>query len=396
MDIFRFINSRDIRYHLKKIDYQFNTCEAAWLVGRSLTATLRERFDAWEEIIAAMPDCAPPRPQKTAPQSSSFHALLREYMALLKKKLAWFCDGEGAVYQYELETTSEFFFDDSGMYSDLFSDLESCLRECMEEWDEWEEGEERGRSNWPKVVGGTIIKRSLRGPDDGEEDEKRMKVKVNRQGELLSLCYDSGIEWSEHEREIENLLSKMWIDFPTPFERGDILINIRDPQKPFVLSEIITWDSQRLLANGFLPEEVKKREASKEDEEKSAAGEGIDYRSGKGYWTWGSEGADYWPSAAYWAWYIGGESELYMEREEDYMELERWSGPLKGKYRVLQPVSCFLKEWVSEGCMDIGLLCNAFALIKQEEQCKAFQKSLDYMDEVLEDYGVAGEGCEKG
>ena len=32
MDITRFINSRDIREHLKKIGYQFTSLEAAWLI----------------------------------------------------------------------------------------------------------------------------------------------------------------------------------------------------------------------------------------------------------------------------------------------------------------------------------------------------------------------------
>ena len=32
MDILRFINSRDIREHLKTIHYQFNSLEAAWLI----------------------------------------------------------------------------------------------------------------------------------------------------------------------------------------------------------------------------------------------------------------------------------------------------------------------------------------------------------------------------
>ena len=96
MDIFRFINSRDIREHLEKLNYKFNTYEAVWLVEQSLTATMQERFDAWEEIIATMPDCAPMRPLKTAPQSGSFHALLREYMALYRKKIKWFCDQNDA------------------------------------------------------------------------------------------------------------------------------------------------------------------------------------------------------------------------------------------------------------------------------------------------------------
>lgn len=60
MNILHFIDSRDIREHLEKIGYQFSTLEAACLVDHSRTAAMQERFDAWEEIIATMPDCARP------------------------------------------------------------------------------------------------------------------------------------------------------------------------------------------------------------------------------------------------------------------------------------------------------------------------------------------------
>lgn len=32
MNIFDFINSKDIKEHLKNINYQFNSLEAAWLI----------------------------------------------------------------------------------------------------------------------------------------------------------------------------------------------------------------------------------------------------------------------------------------------------------------------------------------------------------------------------
>ena len=43
MDITRFINSRDIREHLKKIGYQFTSLEAAWLIWQCKNITLAEK-----------------------------------------------------------------------------------------------------------------------------------------------------------------------------------------------------------------------------------------------------------------------------------------------------------------------------------------------------------------
>lgn len=43
MDIIRFINSRDIREYLRKCDYQFTALEAAWLIYRCRSATIKEK-----------------------------------------------------------------------------------------------------------------------------------------------------------------------------------------------------------------------------------------------------------------------------------------------------------------------------------------------------------------
>ena len=57
MDILKFINSKDIREYLQKINYQFTPIEAAWLVWKSTNTTLKENHTAWGEIIKTMPDC---------------------------------------------------------------------------------------------------------------------------------------------------------------------------------------------------------------------------------------------------------------------------------------------------------------------------------------------------
>ena len=62
MDVLRFINSKDIRKHLESIGYEFTSLEAAWLIRRCRSAAIAEKHAAWEELIAAAPDCEiPPR-----------------------------------------------------------------------------------------------------------------------------------------------------------------------------------------------------------------------------------------------------------------------------------------------------------------------------------------------
>lgn len=56
MDIYKFVVSNSIRNYLKRINYKFSTQEAAFLVWYCETATLEEKFGAWEEIINTMPN----------------------------------------------------------------------------------------------------------------------------------------------------------------------------------------------------------------------------------------------------------------------------------------------------------------------------------------------------
>ena len=55
--LFRFMDSKDIREHLRQIGYSFTAPEAAFLVWQCRSATLKEKISAWREISEAMPNC---------------------------------------------------------------------------------------------------------------------------------------------------------------------------------------------------------------------------------------------------------------------------------------------------------------------------------------------------
>lgn len=40
MDVLKFINSKDIREHLKSINYEFNLLEVAWLIYQSRNVSI--------------------------------------------------------------------------------------------------------------------------------------------------------------------------------------------------------------------------------------------------------------------------------------------------------------------------------------------------------------------
>ena len=77
MDIYRFISSRDMREHLQKINYRFSTPEAAFLVCMCDSASLKEKFAAWREIIETLPNCTMTK-RLNMEAIPDFHQFLRD------------------------------------------------------------------------------------------------------------------------------------------------------------------------------------------------------------------------------------------------------------------------------------------------------------------------------
>lgn len=112
MNILRFINSKDIRKHLRNIGYEFNSLEAAWLIYQCRDAAIDEKHKAWNELIETMPDCPIVERLNTVPQDS-LHAFLMQYIELEDRYLNEFCDERHAdtfnddkpfVYKFKIFT----------------------------------------------------------------------------------------------------------------------------------------------------------------------------------------------------------------------------------------------------------------------------------------------------
>ena len=79
MNLYRFINSKDIRTHLEQMGSEFNSLEAAWLIYQCRTASIEEKHKAWEELIATMPDCRV-EDRDYFVRRDSLHEFLKDYM----------------------------------------------------------------------------------------------------------------------------------------------------------------------------------------------------------------------------------------------------------------------------------------------------------------------------
>lgn len=56
MNIYKYIRSKDVREYNEKIGHKFNATESAFLVWLNPDISLKEKHDAWREIMRDMQD----------------------------------------------------------------------------------------------------------------------------------------------------------------------------------------------------------------------------------------------------------------------------------------------------------------------------------------------------
>lgn len=221
MDILKFINSKDIRNHLEKIGYEFNSLEAAWLIYQCRSATVKEKHKAWNELIKTMPDCRIEERWFT-PGQESLHEFLKKYMELEdgfindfydEKHTDTFDDEKPYIYSFE------YINDDCSHYmcDGIFSRFDAIYETALEPDD--------------AVVKIRCIRTQLDCPDIWQRAE------LTPSFEFLSI--DPGRIENDTDKEIFWLVFEgLWFDFPVPFSEGDVLWNPNQPHSfcggPFV------------------------------------------------------------------------------------------------------------------------------------------------------------------
>ena len=107
MNIYEFVNSRDVREWWQKIGFTPTALESAWIVRQSLNHTVSEKHAAWRYIIDNMPDC------EIFAKPKSLHKLLEKFMEIENKIISeFFRLDDGAIYTYRAIWKEDFERDD--------------------------------------------------------------------------------------------------------------------------------------------------------------------------------------------------------------------------------------------------------------------------------------------
>lgn len=319
MNYYKFINSKDIRTYLEKIEYKFTSLEAAWLIWQSQCSSLEEKHIAWNELIATMPDCEIHKRSNTEPHPS-LHGFLRELILLQKRQiqLLYTCE-PNAVYSYSVFIHE--YSDWSDGDGELFSSFEMCFEKALVICKEYYKSNSHSDLKCYLEKCRIRINKILL-----DNAGYHAEVEFNGLGDTISIR--NYINLSTHE---DNLVyygfDGMWFAFPTPFKKGDILKGCNYYDEFFVFLEMDTDCEVReqLQRNGDCADMI-----------------------ARGYFQDTDNG------------------NIYYECMHNYMNLEYYRDNITGVRRILKALSSYLK-----GEIDIDLYSNAYRTIIEEEHTKA-------------------------
>ncbi len=328
MNIYEFINSKDIRRHCEKIGHTFNSMEAAFLIYQSQNHTLAEKHNAWKELIATMPDTVIEE-RFNCPHYYSLHVFLQQYMALEDRWLTEFFQAYSTcVYRFDPVIPLPW----GNNYSKYGEqDFERITSEQV--YHSFSDGLVLEKEDWENSQIFYVEKMRIR--SNFHEPSANICVLIDRDGVPFEIDGLRNI-MTDEENALYDSFEGMWIDVPTPFQKGDIVFanhqKLGRTPTPFVLTSLCTDKNteserkryERLLKRG-------------DTTDMFACGHGL--------------------SKSY--------EEICPTDTVDYLSLEYFRGNLGRNRRVLKVIQDFY-----HGELDVGDCMNAYHSILSEEYWK--------------------------
>ncbi len=105
MNVYQYLNSKDVAEHLEKIGFQFTSLEAARVIESCGHINLNEKHDAFRRLMEKMPDEEITLPAECgrAAEETTLHSLLKEYISAEEKMVQSFDSAEeGCIYFCEI------------------------------------------------------------------------------------------------------------------------------------------------------------------------------------------------------------------------------------------------------------------------------------------------------
>lgn len=240
MNVYRFLNSRDIRDYLIETKYEFAPDEALFVILTSRNSTVGEKQTALSELADAFPDFIIEKRRSDIKKRTLAH-FAKDYIEVQNAVIKQFFDNDGGIY------FSDFLFD-SGFYgfsdSHVFGTFNDAFNDCCDD-------------SFPKNDYSYVIKIKK----VYVSGKRSITLFFRQDKSVVNVEYENAQDANDEKEALIGYPEWMWVSVPTPFKRGDILYNTcyaaNESNKPFetdrilVLDYLPSWDERTLKKNGF-------------------------------------------------------------------------------------------------------------------------------------------------
>lgn len=304
MDIYNYIESKDIRKYLRDIKYEFSADEKLFLVQNSYM-TIDERFVTYLQLMSDDPEAMITDRDELLKRGCEIN--ICEFLSICMEReqkerehfkmndeayytLSYWPNISGLNHNYIYEVPEIFYeFGDCMDYIKTTDEVKNALFYEMKKHYSCPNNYGAGLMWLNAALEPTYVyDNTLTADDITQKTNENFFV-----GEIINKCFA----------------------FPTPFRRGDIVCSCDEPDCPLVLYYINTWTAQECIANGFRPDgKVVDERFHILDDVDSCDMTAICYRL-----TW--------------------KDKLKLTEEVPYLKLEYYRKPLEEKYSMLRKIS---------------------------------------------------------
>ena len=239
--ILEFIDSNTVYKHLIDIGYEPDALTAAWIVWQSKSHTLAQKEEAFEWIIANMPDMKIPKHEYHA-ERESLHEFLDEYIGTTSMYVQSFVfDDPGVAYEFSAYygAPDNAWVDDDNLYSSYGKVMEAIRSSIPDE-----RYIKEGLDKMPLMF--RIRRRTL----DFELGSDYLYLTPELEDYKLSM--DTIIP--DEDYEVLHLFENLRLPIPHPFKKGDI---VRECAGKYALP---CYYNDTLVVTGYMSEkEIKEK-----------------------------------------------------------------------------------------------------------------------------------------
>ena len=333
-DDYNLINSKTISDYCRSIKHKFNTEELAVLVYRNKKMNIEEKIEKYKDLIKNYPDmevierinCKHYDSIKTMIKNeiNRLEDLYRKFISKSEDCIYTWIEYNKSTLQYDYRNTIK---NTKRTFEEAYKDVCNYVKEYND------------------TISFEIIMKNF---NDSKYNITAFYIVENEKIKLINL-----IENKNNFLDIDNI----FLNIPTPFKKGDILIsnskakNYGDYGEIFVLDYLSTWRKN-------LDELLKRGNYDSSD------------MIGYGYYLYGEDS-----------------TEFVLDHKWEYDSFEYYDGELTGKNRILKDISSFIK-----GKIGLELFIHAYDFYKTEykNQMPEF-----YTDEGLKLAGMASIDIER-